>query len=120
MVTPCSVTSTSPSLRSELRWVASASSSAACEIVPRVTSSRPSGCHGAGGSEASRVETVTVGQLDSVLLRERARELGARERSSGDEHLAEPASGCALLGQRVLEVGRNDQAPLDQELAEEP
>ena len=119
MVTPCSVTSTSPSLRSELRWVASASSSAACEIVPRVTSSRPSGCHGVGGSEAARVKP-SPWELNSVLLRERARELGSRERSSGDEHLPEPASGCALLGQRVLEVGRNDQAAFDQELAEEP
>ena len=57
------------------RWKSSASSSASCVIVPRVTSSRPSGCHEPGASCVPAAHRGRRRQLDpycSASTRERA------------------------------------------------
>ena len=71
------------------------------------------------GAEAG-AETLFGRQLDPVLGRERARELGAGDEAELDDRLAEALPGLLLLRQRLLEFVACEQALLDEQSPEWP
>src|SRR4051794_22570552 len=61
---------------------------------------------------------VLRGHLDTLLLGERLRELGAGEQTARDEDLAEAAALFTLCGERALELRLRQELQVDKELAE--